>query len=221
MYFQKLMALCVTMVLVGCGGESGGSSTEPLKNETPKDTTVTILDTYRIIGETENTFYGESRESGRQKASFFNIDSPMQLTDIKWIGLAIDAGESSQATFILRIYDGDNIPNITPINERIEVVDMNLVLPIKRHKDKRLYAFSFADEPIFVLPQGRYWLSIVDPETESIEFTWEVEPGTTSGFEGSGGAYKGSTDTTWKTNGNGVAAPESRGHNLQILGVSN
>lgn len=227
MNFQKLTALGVILFLTGCGGGGGGggSNGAPAQDETPpapeppQITSITVLNTYKINDESERTFYGASRINGPQSASMFDIDSTVDITSIKWVGSAINLGEDTQATFALRIYDGDSVPNAAPIHERIEVVDMELVRT-RRSGTKGYYIFSFADDPVFTLPQGRYWLSVVDPETESIDFGWEVEPGKAGGPEGSGGAYRVSSDSAWQTNGNGVSAVESRGHNIQILGAT-
>ena len=204
--------------VLGCGGASDSPDRIEPPAEDNRNQPMTILDSFLVQDSSTNTFFGKSSVSSSEAASHFELESQGIVTGVNWIGTADFVGEQHQATFILRVYEGERLPQANHIREKVEVVNMELVRSYHRNGKRGVYIFSLSGDPVFSLTSGKYWISVMDPETEAIDFFWEIEPGTAGGSKGSGGAYR-SIGGAWTSNSGDFPALQARGHNIEIIGV--
>ena len=223
---SKISIFTIVFTLTACGGGGGGggnSANTPAENEVQEVATqeqsepVVILDNYDPIDGSQGNVYNSSRASGEQYASYFSVSGNTIVNAITWAGVALDDTTlgDEEATFIIRVYSGDNLPSDVPVAESTVLASASLLGSMGLGS---IYEFSFEDSTIFSLSPGSYWLSVVDPETEHIGFLWPVERDSASVTRGNGGAFRASEDSAWESVNSGVPAREARGRNLLIEG---
>lgn len=102
------------------------------------------------------------------------------MTEIEWAGLVrANPLESfspnlirpNTHTFIVRVYSGDEKPEVL-VDEIIIEVDSRDESEVGEDFVER---FMYESDDIFTLEAGNYWLSIVEPESENYDFRWILD----------------------------------------------
>lgn len=110
-----------------------------------------------------------SRRHGNQLATQFSWARDMWIHELTWLG-GVKNNTSlldGNAQFILRVYDVLDMSVVT--NEYMVSAKATLL----GEKDGfYIYEFFYADANLFSIRAGNYYLAIVDPEREGMEFSW-------------------------------------------------
>lgn len=204
----KVYAMLTSIILVSslssCGGGGGGSSSNstpavevpntpaaeaPIESASSK----VIHDGFSIENHSNGAFT-QASVSTYEPVSYFAVTERTQVQKIEWLGLAAGLSfvnefeetvvTSETATFVVRVYEGEEWPNSYHLVELVEQASLSVV---RTHNGKNVYHFVLEADELMTLDEGHYWLSVLDPESEMIDFSWEWEPFVNS-YRGLGGA---------------------------------
>jgi hypothetical protein len=172
-----------------------GDSTNMLDTSVVGGNAGPLLDTYRGVNATN--YVAESSASGQQVATYLPLPQETVVTTLKWNGRTRPTQFSAPGpqAFIIRIYEGEELP------ESLFAEEVVMVPPSLLYESTLgdVYDFTYSDSGIFVLPAGDYWVSIVDPETQELDFLWIMEADAESTGWGSGGAFRPTSESAWQS----------------------
>lgn len=188
-YKQSLLAFWVITQLCGCGGENF-----TVQQPEPELKTVSPITHYQlqqmysydanelVMGDAPQV--SESRRYGQETASFFSYARDLRVSRISWNG-HVENNQSlldGKGTFILRFYQLSDtspypmrLPDKTPLSEYRIAAEAHLIGP---SATGYWYQFVYSDYAMFAQSAGNYWVSVMDPETEGMNFSWVVAPTT-------------------------------------------
>jgi hypothetical protein len=187
---QTLLTLLISMGFSGCGGSQNDTPLDtdiPLNYDIPLKTPSTVTgyplnssyaDNYVIPVNVDSLQFRESQRYGEQWAATFSYARNIWINRISWLGL-VENNESmldGNALFILRVSFGEykdlvNIPKSLPITEHLVEAEARLIGTLE---SGYFYEFVYTDYSTFFVDAGNYWISIVDPEIEGIDFSWAL-----------------------------------------------
>jgi len=181
-----------------------------------KKNEVVVLNTLDDLERGGGFMFSSSKISG-PSASYFTLYSETKIKEISWSGFVNEQGvKNNQANFIIHFYkDVSGFPSdkhfyelsTEAVSDKVNVINDYATYVFKSKVDVQLTA-------------GSYWVSVMDPETDGLNFSWHIEKGKQSTIFGSGGAFRKSPNASWKSLNDGVEAINARGKSLFILGVN-
>lgn len=186
--YQTLLALIISLGVSSCGGSNSDAHMDtdiPLK--VPSAVTEYPLDnlyshTYEISEDLASLQFLDSRRDGFQWATSFSYARNISINRISWLGIVEDNNSllDGDARFIVRVFNDEykgpsSVPAPIVNSEYLVEAEARLIGTVE---SGYLYEFVYSDYEIFRLGAGNYWISIVDPKIDQMNFSWALNTGT-------------------------------------------
>jgi|GEM_PF-5472919 len=178
------ITLAISLGFSGCGGSQNDI---PLDYDIPFKTPSTITgypldqtywNNYVIPAAAGSLQFRESQRYGQQWATSFSYARSMWIHRITWLGLIENNDSLLDGTthFVLRLSEGDvknqeHVPSALPMTEYLVEAEARFIDTLE---SGYLYEFAYIDYLTFQVPAGIFWISVVDPGIEGINFSWAL-----------------------------------------------
>lgn len=185
---QTFLTLLIAIGISGCGGSQNQI---PLDYDIPLKTPSTVTgyplnnlyhDSYEVPADPDSLQFRDSQRYGEQWATTFSWARNISINRLSWLG-RVENNDSlldGKARFILRVFDSEyqhptSIPASPLIAEHLVEAEARLIGTLE---SGYLYEFVYSDYETFRVGAGNYWISILDPGTEGMNFSWALTTGT-------------------------------------------
>lgn len=177
-----------------------------------------ISDTFDSLNREGGFLSTASRINGSEIASLVHVPKPSIVTKIAWSGhINTSSLANGKADFLVRIYKAESgQPSAEKVYEAIIAAEATKA----QTTFDGFYTFSYISSNIVTLVPDDYFIAILDPETQNLNFSWEIEKDHLSSINGTGGAFRSSPGGAWQALNDGMTIYTGRGYSLLVEGVS-